>query len=609
MIGSRHGNALLGTVAAVGLLLVPGAAPAAARVRVSARIPLVTITGETVRVGVRVRGLRGSARVVLEQRVPRRGWAARVREVAPGGSSSLAWRAPGVAGVVVVRVVLTGHGRLLAATRARRVAVSATTVLAPSRVVAAPPPGTAGQIRYRGTAAVRAGSFVAADAGPATPFGLLGRVVAESIEARDTVLDVVPATLVEAVPEGHVAAVPSAPPAARAAGATPRRFASALACDGDAGARLDGSLAVTLEPAFELDWSWGEIERAQASVTLRGKASLSARLGGAGSCSLPETSVGGWDAPPLRFFAGPIPVVIVPRTTLYLSGRAEAGAGVETGVSGSVSATAGLRYDGDVHPLGAFDAGFSYTAPTAVAKAGIGARVTPSVTFLLYGAAGPRFDLSTGLQLDASPASTPWWTLSAPVELSAGLELPGLDGLSVPQQTVYSTTIPVAQAEPDAGGAGGDRPGAGAGGGAGTGDAGAGAGGSGDAGAGGAERARIAWDTGATDVDLHVWDERGNHASYTKPDGVPGGRLSEDDRHGFGPESFLDGAGPRTLTFGLCYFDDHGAGPTKVAVRLTDPDGTVHESTETLARKGDSVLLGSSPAGAAFTPPDGWCDP
>jgi hypothetical protein len=588
MIRMRHRNALVGTIAAVGLL-VPSAAPGAARVRLSASIPLVTTTAQTVRVGVRVGPLRGSARAVLEQRVRGRRWVVRARHVALAGSSSLAWRAPDAPGVVVLRVALVRRGRVLAATRARRVAVSATTVLAPARVLAAPPPGRAGQLRYRGAAVVRSGSFVAADLGPATPFGLLGRVVGERADGDDTVLELVPATLVEAVPEGRLAVRGPAPLAARAAAVAPRRFGSPLACDGHAGAWLDGSLSVSLDPAFELDWSWGEVERAEASVTLRGEASLSAHTGAAGSCSLPQTSVAAWDAPPLRFFAGPIPVVIVPRTTVYLSARAEAGAGVETGVSGSVSATAGLRYDGDVHPVGGFDATFSYTPPTDVAKAGIGARVTPSVTFLVYGEAGPRFDLSTGLQFDASPGSTPWWTLTAPVELSAGLELPGPGDLSVPQQTVYSTTIPVAQAdgEPPASGAGG----------------------AGASGGDGAERARIAWDTSTTDVDLHVWDASGNHASFTKPDGVPGGRLSEDDRHGFGPELFFDGAGPRTLTFGLCYFDDHGAGPTRVAVRLTDPDGAVHESTQTLARKGDSVLLGSSPAGAAFTPPEGWCDP
>jgi hypothetical protein len=427
---------------------------------------------------------------------------------------------------------------------------------------------------------------VAVDAGPSTPAGLLGRVVSERVEGDATALGIVPASLVEAVPEGRLAIGPRSLGKASAAAAG-HGFRSALSCSGGVGAELGGSLAVTLDPTFELEWSWGEVERAEAAATIRGDASLWARIGAAGSCDLAERSVASWDAPALRLALGPIPVVIVPRTTLYVSGSAEASAAEETGVHGFVSATAGLRYDGELHAIGAFDHDLSWDPPAAVAKAAIGARVTPSVTLLLYGEAGPRFDLSTGLQLEASPGANPWWTLSAPVELRAGLAVPGFPDLGMPQQTVFGASIPVAAAEAGPAPAEQQQPASGE----------------------GAERARVAWNTSATDVDLHVWDEHGHHASYTTPGGVPGGHLSEDDRHGFGPELFFDAAGPRALTFGLCYFDDHGSGPTEVTVRLTDPDGTVRESARTLAHKGDSVLLGSSPAGSAFAPAEGWCSP
>jgi hypothetical protein len=125
-----------------------------------------------------------------------------------------------------------------------------------------------------------------------------------------------------------------------------------------------------------------------------------------------------------------------------------------------------------------------------------------------------------------------------------------------------------------------------------------------------AERARISWDTRATDVDLHVWDAAGNHAWFRDPAAIPGTELSEDDRYGFGPEHFRErSGGGRALTYGLCYFDDSGAGPTTVSVRLTDPGGGVRELTRKLAREGDHVLLGSSPAGSGYVPPDGWCGP
>jgi hypothetical protein len=334
---------------------------------------------------------------------------------------------------------------------------------------------------------------------------------------------------------------------------------------------------------LRLSWSPAGVDSADARVTVTGNASLSAGIGAAGSCALAQTAVARWDAPPLRLSVGPIPVVIVPRTTLYVSGEASASAAVEAGVHGHLSATAGLRYDdGEVHPIGSFEHSFSYSAPSTRVTASLGARVIPSVTLLLYGRAGPRFDLAAGLDLEAAVDGDPWWTLEAPVKLSAGIEVPGFDDLSIPQQTVFSRSFPLAEADRDPPVAD-DPP--------------------------GAERVRIGWDTRATDVDLHVWDEAGHHAWFMDPAAVPGGALSEDDRFGFGPEYFSESGGGGTFIYGLCYFDDSGAGATTVAVRVTDPGGAVRESTHTLAHEGDHLLLGSSPPGSGFVPPEGWCDP
>jgi uncharacterized protein YfaP (DUF2135 family) len=123
------------------------------------------------------------------------------------------------------------------------------------------------------------------------------------------------------------------------------------------------------------------------------------------------------------------------------------------------------------------------------------------------------------------------------------------------------------------------------------------------------ERASIGWDSAATDVDLHVWDEAGHHAWFMAPKGVPGGELPEDDRYGFGPERFLDSADGRTLTYGLCYFDDAGGAATTVTARIADPDGSVRRFKRTLSREGDQALLGTSPPGSGFTPAEGWCNP
>ncbi|MEA2432392.1 MAG: hypothetical protein QOI19_2865 [Thermoleophilaceae bacterium] len=489
-------------------------------------------------------------------------------------------------------MVALRSGRVRASSPAARVAVSDTRVLRPARILAAPLPGAAGKLRYDGPVGVRAGQFVAADVGPQTPYGLLGRVVSARREGGDTVLSVAPARLTDAVPAGRIASGPAAAGAGvRTAAAARRRFASAFSCTSGA-ASVTGSLAVRLIPTFEFDWSLDGIERAEAIATIRGTAELEARVGAGATCTLSAT-VATWDAPPLRFAVGPIPVVLVPRTALELVGDATADAGIATGIRGEVIATAGLRYDGSVHTVGSFHHALSYTAPAKRVTASVGARVVPSISFLLYGQTGPRFDIAAGFQLDATEATSPWWTLTAPVELSAGFKAPLLDDFSIPSVVVFAKSFPLAEAEPDPG----PPPPAP--------DDGAGRGES----ARGAERARISWDTAATDVDLHVWDDAGHHAWFRDPVGIPGAELSEDDRYGFGPEHFFDRTPGRRLTFGLCYFDDNGAGATHVAVRFIDPDGAVHESTRTLAHEGDHVLIGSSPAGSAFVPPEGWCRP
>jgi hypothetical protein len=553
----------------VGLLAVPLPAGAA---RVRARLPVVVTTGAVVKLPGRVSGARF---VRLEHTVHGR-WA----PAGAGRRFPLRWQAPGTAGVVRLRVVAVRRGRVVGATRPRRVTVSATRVLAASRVEGAPT--GAGILRYAGRLAVRRGQFVAADVGPHTPDGLLGRVVAVRHEHGGTLVSLRPALLTEAVPAGHLSI--EAASAVSASATARRRFASAFECRSGV-ASLTGSLGLRLIPTFNLDWSLDGVESVEAAATLRGDADLEARVGAGASCNLAAT-VARWDAPPLRFALGPIPVVIVPRTELKVAGEASADAGVATGIHGRVDATAGLGWDGSAHPIGRFRHSLSYTPPSGRVSATVAARVTPSITFLLYGQAGPRFDLSTGLELAADPTADPWWTLAAPVELSAALELPQVADVSIPELTVFSRTFPLGHADREPAPAGSEPP---------PGVS--------------AERARISWDTAATDVDLHVWDESGHHAWFRDPTGIPGGELSEDDRFGFGPEYFADRAGGRSLTFGLCYFDDSGAGATHVSVRLADPDGTAHESMHTLAREGDHVVIGSSPAGSGYTPPDGWCRP
>ncbi len=48
----------------------------------------------------------------------------------------------------------------------------------------------------------------------------------------------------------------------------------------------------------------------------------------------------------------------------------------------------------------------------------------------------------------------------------------------------------------------------------------------------------LSWETDANDVDLHVYDRRGNHASYKQKTLLSGGELYDDVTTGYGPECF-----------------------------------------------------------------------
>ena len=48
----------------------------------------------------------------------------------------------------------------------------------------------------------------------------------------------------------------------------------------------------------------------------------------------------------------------------------------------------------------------------------------------------------------------------------------------------------------------------------------------------------LTWETDANDVDLHVWDRKGDHAYYRQPSLPSGGELYADVTTGYGPECF-----------------------------------------------------------------------
>jgi tetratricopeptide (TPR) repeat protein len=61
----------------------------------------------------------------------------------------------------------------------------------------------------------------------------------------------------------------------------------------------------------------------------------------------------------------------------------------------------------------------------------------------------------------------------------------------------------------------------------------------------------LTWETAGSDVDLHVRDGAGDHASYEHPVLESGGMLYADVREGFGPEQFTISGRPRAYPYEL----------------------------------------------------------
>lgn len=93
------------------------------------------------------------------------------------------------------------------------------------------------------------------------------------------------------------------------------------------------------------------------------------------------------------------------------------------------------------------------------------------------------------------------------------------------------------------------------------------------------ERARISWNK-ANDIDLHVYDDAGNHAYFGAPTAIPDAVLSPDVTDSGGPETFTDAREPSTrrFRFEVCYFSETeaGSGPTAVSVQIAGlPDRVI----------------------------------
>ena len=183
------------------------------------------------------------------------------------------------------------------------------------------------------------------------------------------------------------------------------------------------------------------------TANAHGSLGLSFTVAVKGSCALKSTSIATIHGPTTTFFIGPVPVVITTMIVIYLDASADAQASVTSDVSVSVSANAGIgwRKNGGFYPINVFTPTFKYSPPSLSANATLQGNLTPTVDVSIYGVAGPQIALRAGLHLNADINANPWWTLTAPVDLTGSLDVPPLH-LSSPTLSLYKHTFTLAHA-------------------------------------------------------------------------------------------------------------------------------------------------------------------
>ena len=174
-----------------------------------------------------------------------------------------------------------------------------------------------------------------------------------------------------------------------------------------------------------LTYSWGIIPtgvKFQASCQI--DQTLAMDITGAAGLSLDkEVTLGSFTFSPITFFIGPVPVVLVPKATVYLNLKGQVSASLSFGFSESFQAKGGIKYNDGFSLIHDLTADASAHPVSLQAKASAKAGLNFKASLLLYGVAGASINVNPYLQLDGGPGQNPLWCLKAGVAGGVSLDL------------------------------------------------------------------------------------------------------------------------------------------------------------------------------------------
>jgi hypothetical protein len=303
----------------------------------------------------------------------------------------------------------------------------------------------------------RAGEILVSGSTAAAPNGYLVKVTKVARRSDGAaVLDVENTTLLRALPSGEIDTeqtleAPADAASLRDAGAVDLRLGRAqvgsrlaraagfslhptdLTCATSAGVHLTPMVSFAPSIALHAKWGFFKLDSASFTATVTARLSLDASAEAGAHCETSSPGIGllphPISLPDIDIQVGPLPVVITPKLQLYLTGSASVSATVSASVEQSASATVGASYngsDGRITPISSFSQHFTPSF-TAEGDASAELALSPTVDTLIYGVAGPSFDVGVGVKFDADTAKTPWWMLQGCLQGGVGFVFELLD--------------------------------------------------------------------------------------------------------------------------------------------------------------------------------------
>lgn len=296
--------------------------------------------------------------------------------------------------------------------------------------------------------ALRPGDVIAFGITSRTPVGLLRRVVGTSLVGSQLVVETEQGSLEDVIDKGTVSISQRVSPpnvasmVAMGAGVALRSAVvpgvgegftvdvdETFDADNDprtAGDQIKVSGRVSIDPRFTLDLVWdGGLQRAAFANTTTATGELNVLVG----TTLLELEPKKWEvlrsqATPLVVWISWFPLVIQPVITGNVGVEGEVTAGITTGISPQVTATAGVVYDhGSVEWVSGLDAAFNPTEPRLSAGCDIKGFIGPQLMVLLQGVAGPYVEARVYGELEADLFDDPWWRLFGGVAVGTGLRV------------------------------------------------------------------------------------------------------------------------------------------------------------------------------------------